>query len=199
MSLPWLNSALAQGLALRSHALLVQGPEGVGQYELGTALARGWLCEKSDGRSPACGECPSCRLMAAGTHPDFQLLVPEALRESLGLSSDEAEGEPKASKAKPSREIKVDAVRAMLSFAQGSSARGRAKVVLIYPAEALNTVAANALLKTLEEPAGLLRFVLASAAPQDLLPTIRSRCQPLDLGLPDAATCLAWLAEQGVE
>ncbi|MGS0759021.1 DNA polymerase III subunit delta', partial [Roseateles sp. GG27B] len=72
------------------------------------------------------------------------------------------DGEPKASKTKPSREIKIDAVRAMLAFSQVTSARGRAKVVVVYPAEALNTVAANALLKTLEEPAGLLRFVLAS-------------------------------------
>jgi DNA polymerase-3 subunit delta' len=72
-------------------------------------------------------------------------------------------------------------------------------VVVVYPAEALNHVAANALLKTLEEPAGLLRFVLASNSPEGLLPTIRSRCQPLPLGLPAQQPALQWLAEQGVD
>ncbi|MBV8125951.1 MAG: hypothetical protein JO370_17970, partial [Paucibacter sp.] len=138
---PWLDSPLRDALRhARSHALLVQGPAGVGQYELALLLAQSWLCEAHPGASApsqACGQCASCRLFQAGSHPDFQVLVPEALRESLGLGSDEAEapkdGEGKASKAKPSREIKIDAIRKMLGFAQVSCARGRAKVVLIYP------------------------------------------------------------------
>src|ERR1043165_3867367 len=111
----------------------------------------------------------------------------------------EGGGSAKAAKTKPSKEIKIEAVRQMLAFAQGSAARGRAKVVVVYPAEALNTIAANALLKTLEEPAGLLRFVLASAAPQQLLPTIRSRCQPLQMALPAREAAQAWLTAQGVD
>ncbi len=201
--LPWLEQPLREALAqARSHALLVQGPAGVGQFDLALLLAQAWLCESPKADASACGECASCHLFLSHTHPDFQLLLPEALREQLGWGT-EAEtgrdGEPKASKTKPSREIKIDAVRAMLGFAQGTSARGRAKVVVVYPAEALNTVAANALLKTLEEPAGVLRFVLASTAPQALLPTIRSRCQPLPLGLPQREAALAWLKQQGVE
>ncbi|MFG6466963.1 DNA polymerase III subunit delta' [Roseateles sp. BYS87W] len=200
--LPWLQGPLADALArARSHALLVQGPAGVGQLELAVKLAQSWLCEDRAAQAPACSACASCKLFASGTHPDFQLLLPEALdakaRESLGLPFEEPEA-PKAGKAKPSREIKVEAVRGLLSFAQATSARGRAKVVVIFPAEALNGVAANALLKTLEEPAGLLRFVLASHDSAGLLPTIRSRCQPLPLGLPDRAAALAWLAAQGV-
>jgi DNA polymerase III subunit delta' len=149
--LPWLQAPLAQALArARSHALLVQGPAGVGQLELAVKLAQSWLCEDRAEGQPACGQCASCRLFASGTHPDFQLLLPEALdasaRESLGLPFEEAEA-PKAGKAKPSREIKVEAVRNLLSFAQATSARGKAKVVVIFPAEALNGVAANALLK----------------------------------------------------
>ncbi|WP_343626873.1 DNA polymerase III subunit delta' [Roseateles puraquae] len=200
--LPWLHSPLAQALArARSHALLVQGPAGVGQLELAVKLAQSWLCEDRAEAQPACGHCASCRLFASGTHPDFQLLLPEALdasaRESLGLPFEEAEA-PKAGKAKPSREIKVEAVRNLLSFAQATSARGKAKVVVIFPAEALNGVAANALLKTLEEPAGLLRFVLASHDSAGLLPTIRSRCQPLPLALPERSAALAWLSAKGV-
>jgi DNA polymerase-3 subunit delta' len=198
-SLPWLREPLQAALGLRSHALLMQGPNGVGQFELAMLLAAAWLCEDAGGLAPACGHCASCKLLQSRTHPDFQLLVPEALRESLGLADEAGESETKASKTKPSREIKIDAVRATLAFAQATSARGRAKVVVIYPAEALNTVAANALLKTLEEPSGVLRFVLASDAPEDLLPTIRSRCQALSLRLPPQDLAVRWLGEQGLD
>ncbi|HEY0955590.1 MAG TPA: DNA polymerase III subunit delta' [Roseateles sp.] len=201
--LPWLQAPLADALArARSHALLVQGPAGVGQLELAVKLAQSWLCEAAAPAQPACNHCPSCKLFASGTHPDFQLLLPEALeapaRESLGLPFEEPDA-PKAGKAKPSREIKVEAVRSLLSFAQATSARGKAKVVVIFPAEALNGVAANALLKTLEEPSGLLRFALASHDSAALLPTIRSRCQPLPLALPETGAALAWLEAKGVK
>lgn len=200
--LPWLQQPLADALArYRSHALLVQGPAGVGQLELAVKLAQSWLCEATAPGQPACGQCASCKLFASGTHPDFQLLLPEALeapaRESLGLPFEEPD--TKAGKAKPSREIKVEAVRSLLGFAQATSARGKAKVVVIFPAEALNGVAANALLKTLEEPSGLLRFALASHDSAALLPTIRSRCQPLPLPLPERGAALAWLEAQGVK
>lgn len=200
-ALPWLATPLQQALAhARSHALLVQGPAGVGQFDLALLLAQAWLCEDRAPQAPACGHCGACKLFQSRTHPDFQILIPEALREPLGWAAEEGEGaSAKESKSKPSREIKIDAVRAMLSFAQTTPARGRAKVVVVYPAEALNMVAANALLKTLEEPAGQLRFALASMAPEALLPTIRSRCQPVPLALPAQDLALAWLAGQGVE
>ena len=67
-------------------------------------------------------------------------------------------------------------MRDAVEFAQRTSGRGRGKVVLVYPAERMNTITANALLKTLEEPPGDVRFVLASEAAHQLLPTIRSRC-----------------------
>jgi len=201
--LPWLQAPLADALArARSHALLVQGPAGVGQLELAVKLAQSWLCEDRGEAQPACGHCASCKLFASGTHPDFQMLLPEALdasaRESLGLPFEEADA-PKAGKAKPSKEIKVEAVRNLLAFAQATSARGKAKVVVIFPAEALNGIAANALLKTLEEPSGLLRFALASHDSASLLPTIRSRCQPVPLSLPERAAALAWLKTKGLD
>jgi DNA polymerase-3 subunit delta' len=207
LPLPWLGQALKAALAsARSHALLVQGAGGVGEFEMAVMLAQTWLCEAPQ-RKPdawACGRCASCLLFNAHGHPDFKLLVPEALRETLGWMPDESEtvardAETKTSKAKPSREIKVDEVRSAIAFAQQTSSRGKAKVVLIYPAESVNLIAANALLKTLEEPAGQLRFVLASAAADALLPTLRSRCQPLPLPIPDEAQSVSWLQEQGVE
>jgi DNA polymerase III subunit delta' len=202
--LPWLVAPLRRALETQTaHALLLHGPGGVGQFELAKALAQGWLCESAAlpiGDRP-CGVCASCHLVRAGSHPDLLVLVPEALRESLGGgAAGEAEegGEEKSARKKPSKEIRVDEVRVAVAFALTTSARGRGKVVVVHPAERMNVIAANAFLKTLEEPPGAARFVLSSTAPDALLPTIRSRCQSLPLGLPAPAIASAWLAEQGI-
>ena len=210
--LPWLEQPLAQALRQqRGHALLISGPAGVGQFELALALALAWLCEAPDtvpldaagqgaatAKQGACGICAACRLNAAHSHPDLLVLLPEALRTPLGWAGAD-DGEPTSSKAKPSKEIKVEAVRGAVGFAQGTGARGRSKVVLIHPAERMNGIAAHALLKTLEEPPGITRFILSSAAPDALLPTIRSRCQSVPLPLPDPLLALPWLRAQGVD
>ncbi len=201
LPLPWLGKPLQEALRTqRGHALLIHGPQGIGQFELALTLAQAWLCETNPQQQP-CGSCTSCRLVQAHSHPDLLVLLPEALRESLGWGASEEsnEGEGgKSSKTKPSKEIKVEAVRTAVSFAQSTSARGRRKVVLIHPAERMNAVAANTLLKTLEEPPGDARFVLSCGAPDALLPTIRSRCQAVPLALPAADVASAWLAQQQV-
>jgi DNA polymerase III subunit delta' len=196
----WLDEPLTRGLSMRAHALLLHAPGALGQFDLALALSRAWLCESpSNGR--ACGQCTSCRLMDGHSHPDFHLLLPEALRASLGWSSNDAEagddGEGK-SKAKPSREIRIDALRIAIDWSQRTSARGGAKVLVIHPAEAMNAVTANALLKTLEEPPGRLRLLLTAADPEGLLPTVRSRCQRLPIATPSPTDAIAWLAGQGV-
>jgi DNA polymerase III subunit delta' len=200
----WLDEPLARGLPSRAHALLVHAPGALGQFDLALALARGWLCEsprdsRSHGR--ACGQCASCRLMDAHSHPDFHLLLPDALRAVLGWGSAQGEGgddgEAK-SKAKPSREIRIDALRAAIDWGQTTAGRGGAKVLLIHPADAMNAVSANALLKTLEEPPGRLRLVLTASDPEVLLPTVRSRCQRLAIAQPAASQAAAWLRERGV-
>lgn len=207
LPLPWLDAALREALLKqRAHALLVHGPQGVGQFELALSLAQAWLCETAvgEGATRPCGHCASCRLVQARSHPDLLVLVPEALREALGWNADEA-GEEGGSgkgegtgKRKPSKDIRVEEVRRIVAFAQTTAARAQGKVVVVYPAERMNGISANALLKTLEEPPGKLRFVLAGAAADALLPTIRSRCQALRLGLPDTAVAAAWLQSQGV-
>ena len=200
--LPWLAEPLAQTLATqRSHALLVHGPTGVGQFEMALALARAWLCETPASRRPAglaCGHCGSCHLVDERSHPDLRLLVPEAMRGQVGLDADDTSSDDDGKKRKPSREIKVEQIRAAINFSELTAGRAALKVLVVYPAEALNTVAANALLKTLEEPPGALRFVLASAAPQSLPATVRSRCQSVPLRPPPADQALAWLEAQGV-
>ena len=202
LPLPWLAATLRDALQTRhAHALLVHGPQGVGQFELSLTLAQAWLCEATDLAARPCGGCASCRLVLAHAHPDMLVLLPDALREPLGWApagGDDEGASDKASKAKPSKEIKVDAVRKAIEFAQTTSARGRCKVVVIHPAERMNGVAANALLKTLEEPAGAARFVLSGAATDALLPTIRSRCQSLPMVLPPTAMAVDWLAQRGV-
>jgi len=201
--LPWLVTLLHRTLETQqAHALLIHGPGGVGQFELALALAQAWLCEALDRPlvDRPCGRCASCKLHVARSHPDLLVLVPEALRESLGwdLGGNEGDEAGEGGKRKPSKEIRVEAVRAAIAFATTTSARGRGKVVVVHPAERMNDVAANAFLKTLEEPAGDARFLLCSAAPDSLLPTIRSRCQQVALPVPPAADAEAWLARRGV-
>jgi len=202
LPLPWLAAALDEALRTqRGHALLVHGPQGIGQFELGLILAQSWLCEASPAGGPlraACGHCASCHLVQARSHPDLLVLLPEALRESLGWDAADEGDADKASKAKPSKELKVEAIRGAVNFAQTTSARGRGKVVLLHPAERMNGISANTLLKTLEEPPGAARFILSSGAPDALLPTIRSRCQALPLALPPAELATRWLAEHKV-
>lgn len=201
LPLPWLAAALDEALRTqRGHALLVHGPQGIGQFELGLTLAQSWLCEAAPvgALQPACGRCASCHLVQAHSHPDLLVLLPEALRESLGWDAPDEGDADKASKAKPSKELKVEAIRGAVAFAQTTSARGRGKVVLLHPAERMNGISANTLLKTLEEPPGAARFILSSGAPDGLLPTIRSRCQALALALPATDEATRWLAAHQV-
>ena len=203
--LPWLVAPLQRAMQSRSaHALLVHGPAGVGQFDLALALAEGWLCEsttRAAGEWP-CGVCAACRLLRARSHPDLLVLVPEADRETLGWTAGSADGgdggSDKEARRKPSKEIRIEAIREAIVFASTTSARGRGKIVVIHPAERMNGVSANAFLKTLEEPPGAARFVLGSMAPDALLPTIRSRCQSIAIAIPPIGLARSWLAEHGV-
>lgn len=205
---PWLEATLLDALRLQAaDALLLHGPEGNGQFELALALARSFVCEARPSTArvkSACGACAGCYLFSSATHPDVTILVPEALHDALGLPQayaidDGGTSNGGSGKAKPSKEIKVDEIRAAIGFAQSTSARGFGKVVLIHPAEAMNAIAANALLKTLEEPAGQTRFILSSNAAEALLPTVRSRCLNLPVRLPSESEAMAWLEAKGVQ
>ncbi len=193
---PWLQGQLQRLLAQRGHALLLAGPSGLGQYELALALARGWLCEKP-GPQGACGACGSCHAIDVRTHADLCVLMPETLSLALGWPLDEgAQKEIDDKKRKPSKLIRVEAAREAVAFTQFTRSRGRTKVILVYPAERMNVESANTLLKTLEEPVGEVRFVLATEAAHQLLPTIRSRCQTHVMAWPSEAESLDWLLAQ---
>ena len=203
LPLPWLADTLADTLNRhRGHALLVQGSAGVGALPFALTLAQAWLCESvpdAGQRTGPCGHCGSCRLVRSHLHPDLSVLLPETLRRlhAWPLVDDKLDGED--SKRKPSRQIRIDEVRALIDWATKTSARGRGKVVVLHPADALNEASANALLKTLEEPPPGTRLILTTADAAALLPTVRSRCQHQRLHTPEPAAAAAWLSSQGVQ
>ena len=182
---PWqqqkLDAALAAWRAGRlAHAQLLCGPERLGKRVVAEALAARLLCE-APVDEPPCGRCRACALRIAGTHSDFRVLTYEV--------------NPNTDKLRT--EIVVEQVRNAIDALQLTAMRGGAQVVLIDPADALNNNAANALLKTLEEPADNRFLLLVSASPERLPATIRSRCQRIEFGLPDREVALEWLAAQG--
>jgi DNA polymerase-3 subunit delta' len=195
---PWIATQAQSLLAQRGHAWLLAGPSGLGQYALAMALVRAWLCDQPDPQG-ACGTCPSCHSIDVRTHADLCVLMPETVMLELGWPlSEKAQSDIDEKKRKPSKEIRVDAMRDAVEFSQRTSARGRGKAVLIFPAERMNNVTANALLKTLEEPPGDVKFVLASVAAHQLLPTIRSRCLSHPMIWPTKEASLAWILATGV-
>ena len=177
--LPWHESARAHmALALAGgrmpHGLLLHGPDGVGKERFAAVLAAGLFCrQRIDGLTP-CGACPDCALSRAGSHPDLHWLRKPEDKKSIG----------------------VDQVREVCDALGMTSMRGGYRVAIISPASIMTTSAQNALLKTLEEPAPRTLLVLVTSRPSQLLPTLRSRCQRVEVPRPEVAQATAWLAGQ---
>ncbi len=157
-----------------AHALLITGPAGIGKLQLANVFTQSLLCAEPHADGLACGQCHACSLFAAGNHPDLFRLSPED----------------------DSKVIKIDQVRALIEKITLSSHYGRHKVVILNPADAMNIAAANALLKTLEEPPSDTVLLLITNRPSFLPATIRSRCQSLRLALPPTEMALSWLTAQ---
>jgi len=177
--LPWhqvlwdkLKLALEQGRI--PHALLLTGPAGLGKLECARLLANALVCESPDAQSMPCGSCRQCKLVAARSHPDIKELSPE-----------------EAGKA-----IKVDAIRELVGQSVLTVNESSYQVFIIHPAETMGVAAANALLKTLEEPIERTLLILISANPGQLLATIKSRCQQVVFAMPPGALALNWLSQQ---
>lgn len=174
-SLPWLQPILVQLTTLATqqrlaHALLLTGMSGLGKSQLAKALSAFLLC-KAPQQSEACGQCKSCLLLAAGNHPDW-----------LQLSSDTSS-------------IGVDEIRRLIDFTQGSAQQQGNRVITLPQAQRMTEAAANALLKTLEEPPQGCYLILQSEQPQLLKATLLSRCQRWNLAPLSEATLRQWLAE----
>ena len=201
---PWQESSWTQLQQLRQrmpHAILFHGAAGIGKSDFIESFAQGLLCEAVLPDGHACGQCASCGWFAQQNHPDYRRVRPEALEDEPGTEGEEGEGEKKsAAKTRaPSKDIKIEQIRALADFMNISTHRQGLRVVVLYPAEALNTPASNALLKTLEEPPPGTVFLLASNSLERLLPTILSRCRKFALPMPAHADALAWLEAQGVQ
>lgn len=175
---PWLNHSYRQILSQHQqqrghHALLIQALAGMGDDALVWGISRWLMCRHPQGLK-SCGECHACQLMLAGTHPDWYRLEAEKGKSSLG----------------------VDAIRGVTEKLYHHAQQGGAKVVWLPDAGQLTEAAANALLKTLEEPPKNTWFLLSSREPSRLLPTLRSRCLLWHLAPPDEAQSLQWLQKQ---
>ena len=161
-----------------AHAFLLNGPQDIGKLALATEFVASLLCLENC--YPACGECRSCSLLESGAHPDRQIVT--------------FEEHPKKDELR--KEIVIEQVRRLIASLQLTRTLSPRKAALICPAEAMTISAANALLKTLEEPPGDSVLMLVSHNPARLPATIRSRCQNLNVRLPDASVSLEWLSDQ---
>jgi DNA polymerase-3 subunit delta' len=203
---PWQQTAWSQLQTMRErlpHAILFHGPAGIGKAGFIEAFAQSLLCENVRPDGHACGSCASCGWFVQHNHPDYRRVRPEALEDEPASEGDGAEnaadGDKKAKSTKaPSKEIKIEQIRNLADFMNISTHRQGLRVVVLYPAEALNMPASNALLKTLEEPPPGTVFLLASNGLDRLLPTILSRCRKFGLPMPDHAAALSWLQAEGV-
>ncbi|APX93587.1 DNA polymerase III subunit delta' [Halomonas sp. 1513] len=167
----WERLTAQQDAGRLPHALLLSGAHGVGKQELAEAMVARSLCQAPG--ALACGRCHSCAMLSSGYHPDLLRVSP----------------------VEKSRQIRIDPIREVNAFVNQTAQQGGYRVIVLQPAEAMNVAAANALLKSLEEPGERTLFLLLADIPSRMLPTIRSRCQQWSLAVPPAAACLEWLGE----
>ena len=162
-----------------AHAVLLTGPDSIGKLEFCLAFIQRLNCSEPTLDDHACGECKDCHLFLVNTHPDVRM-----------INVDEVED------VKKSEQIKIDDIRDVNQFMTLSRQQGKYKIVCINNAETMNINAANALLKTLEEPPEFSILFLVSHRADRLLPTIRSRCQTWKFNLPNHEIALSWLNQQ---
>lgn len=201
---PWQQASWQQLQQLRErlpHAILFHGAEGIGKTAFAEAFAQSLLCETPGVDGHACGSCDACGWFVQYSHPDYRRVRPEILDDGDAAEGEDAEAadtkKAKTTKA-PSKEIKIDQIRALGDFMNISTHRSGMRVIVLYPAEVLNTAAANSLLKMLEEPPPQTMFLLVSNSLDRLLPTILSRCRKFALAMPGREEALQWLKSQQI-
>lgn len=156
------------------HGLLLSGMAGTGKYQFALHFAQALLCQQVAQNGEPCGNCHACRLVLTAAHPNLTLVAPEEAGHA----------------------IKVDQIRTLSEFVQQSSMQHGLRVAIINPAHNMNLNAANALLKTLEEPAAGAIIILVTDQSGHLPATIKSRCQRILFSRPDQALALQWLRDE---
>ncbi len=188
--LPWHQTVFSQWFERHhsnrsAHAYLFVAPEDTGGETLAQAMAASLLCDSPTAEHHACGQCAACTLMNAFSHPDLRILRPSIMNTAHPIEELRPE--------KPSKEITIDDIRALDNMVNQTSHRGGQRVVVLYPVHKLNRNAANALLKTLEEPPANTIFILLAHDVRQLLPTIVSRCQLINVPAPSKDAALSYL------
>lgn len=156
------------------HALMLQGADGLGKGHFAAWLSAAVLCEQSEATLIRCGACTSCKLIAAGSHPDLLWVMPE----------------------EDKQQISVDQIRAASERLNKTSFRRGYKIAIVDPAHQMTPSAANSLLKTLEEPTPESLLILVTSRPSALMPTVRSRCQKITVRRPTTDESLQWLQQE---
>jgi DNA polymerase III subunit delta' len=166
------------------HGMIFAGPAGVGKATTARALGGLFLCEKPR-QLAACGKCDSCRVLAAGNHPDFHVVYRQLARIDKDVVA---------------KELAVDVIRDFLvARASNTSVQGVGKVFVVEEADLMTSAAQNAMLKTLEEPSGRTVIILLTDQPDCLLPTIRSRCQLVRFARLDEKVVSDQLRKRGID
>jgi DNA polymerase-3 subunit delta' len=171
---PWSELVERAARDALGHAYLLCGREGLGKFAFAEQFARGLLCEARPPDGQPCGHCRGCLLNASGNHPDLKVLGLEDERKS----------------------IVIDQVRELIEFFTLKAHYHGRKIGIIYPADTMNNASANALLKILEEPPATALLMLVASRPAMLPATIHSRCQRINIALPDWEVRERWLREQ---
>lgn len=193
---PWQHSLWQQHMpaaAQRHHALLIRGPRGIGKRRFAEVIGQSVLCMTPGADGLPCARCQACGWIAQGQHPDYSVIEPVA-----DGDGDVGGETTTASTKKAPTQIKIEQIRAAVGALALSAHQGGRRVVLIEPAESMNAHAANALLKTLEEPGKGTLFLLVNHRRAMLPATIVSRCRALEVPMPSSAQATDWLREQGI-
>jgi len=208
--LPWHQQVAEQWLGNRdrfAHAWLIHGLTGIGKKEFALAAAASLLCEEPV-KGMACGKCLACGWVNSGNHPDLKRIRPETIALEEGAEQDAEDSgaaesnsaiDASSSKRAPSKEIRAEQIRGLEPWFNNATHRGGWRVALIYPAESLNAISGNALLKVLEEPPPNTVFLLVADAPDRLLATLLSRCRRLPLATPPLDVARDWLVKEGIK
>lgn len=157
-----------------SHALLFVGIDGIGKLQFAKTFANAILCASPTATGVPCEQCHACHMVKAGSHPDLMLVAPEEIGKNIG----------------------VDKIREVIHAAVETTLKGGYRVIIIHPATAMNINAANALLKTLEEPTPNTLIILVSNQNMRLPATVISRCHKIIFSKPETAEAVAWLHER---
>lgn len=176
-NIQWQQLHLVRGQSHLSHAYLFSGISGIGKKHFAEIFAHSLLCKTPTADGYSCNQCQSCHLIQANAHPDLLIIEPE----------------------EPGQMIKIDVIRSLVEWVSETALLGGHRVIIVNPAHAMNSNAANALLKTLEEPAKNTLFILISDQASRLPATIRSRCQKIYFEKPDQATALQFLKTTTLE